>query len=164
MGRLPDTRAALPDRGRRSLPFLPPLPPRMLPVLSIPVFFLFSPATAAVTAPAQEPWVAPEEARAVENPIPPSEEALAAGRAAYEARCATCHGDTARGDGKATRFIRPAPADLATVEARDRMTDGEIFYKITEGRKPMPGMARTLSEEERWQVVHYLRTLQPPPD
>lgn len=129
------------------------------------LFSLLPPPTvAAAAAPAQEPWVAPEEARAVENPVPPGEEALAAGRAAYEARCATCHGDTARGDGKATRFIRPAPADLSTVEARDRMTDGEIFYKITEGRKPMPGMARTLTEEERWQVVHYLRTLQPPRD
>lgn len=137
--------------------------PILLPLFSLFPLVSLLPAGAGA-APAQEPWVAPEEARAVENPVPPSEEALAAGRAAYEARCATCHGDTARGDGKATRFIRPAPADLSTVEARDRMTDGEIFYKITEGRKPMPGMARTLSEEERWQVVHYLRTLQPPPD
>lgn len=111
---------------------------------------------------AQEAWVVPDEARAVENPIPLSDEALAAGETAYGARCASCHGDAGKGDGKATRFIRPAPADISTVEARDRMTDGEMFYKITEGKKPMPGMARTLTEEERWQVVHYLRTLQPP--
>ena len=111
---------------------------------------------------AQEAWVVPDEVRAVENPVPLSGDALAAGEKAYGARCASCHGDAGKGDGKATRFIRPAPADISTEEARDRMTDGEIFYKITEGKKPMPGMARTLSEEERWQVVHYLRTLQPP--
>lgn len=111
---------------------------------------------------AQEEWLVPDEARAVENPVLLSDAVLEAGKTAYQARCATCHGDAAKGDGKATRFIKPPPADISTEEARDRMTDGELFYKITEGRKPMPGMARTLSEEERWQVVHYLRTLQPP--
>ncbi len=110
----------------------------------------------------QEAWEVPAEARELPNPAPRTEAALAAGEAIYGARCASCHGDTGRGDGKATRFIKPAPADISTAEARDRMTDGEIFYKITEGRKPMPGMARTLDDEERWQVVHYLRTLQPP--
>ena len=111
---------------------------------------------------AQEVWEVPDEARAMENPVALTDEALAAGEQAYGARCASCHGDAGKGDGKATRFIKPAPADISTVEARDRMTDGEIFFKITEGKKPMPGMARTLSDEERWQVVHYLRTLQPP--
>lgn len=112
--------------------------------------------------PVQEVWEVPDEARALENPVPLTDEALAAGEQAYAARCASCHGDTGKGDGKATRFIKPAPADISTTEARDRMTDGEMFYKITEGKKPMPGMARTLNDEERWQVVHYLRTLQPP--
>ena len=127
----------------------------------MPMLFLFSLLSVSAASP-QEVWEVPEEARAVENPVPLSDEVLAAGGESYGARCASCHGDTGKGDGKATRFIRPAPADISTAEARDRMTDGEMFYKITEGKKPMPGMARTLSDEERWQVVHYLRTLQPP--
>ena len=116
----------------------------------------------ASSAPVQEVWEVPDGARVLENPVPLTDEALAAGEEAYGARCASCHGDTGKGDGKATRFIKPPPADISTTEARDRMTDGEMFYKITEGKKPMPGMARTLSDEERWQVVHFLRTLQPP--
>ena len=123
---------------------------------------LFAALLAFAFATGQEAWEVPAEARELPNPVPRTEAALAAGEAIYGARCASCHGDTGRGDGKATRFIKPAPADISTAEARDRMTDGEIFYKITEGRKPMPGMARTLDDEERWQVVHYLRTLQPP--
>ena len=127
----------------------------------MPTLFLLS-LLFASGSPVQEVWEVPEEARATKNPVPLTDEALAAGGEAYGARCASCHGDTGKGDGKATRFIRPAPADISTAEARDRMTDGEIFYKITEGKKPMPGMARTLSDEERWQVVHFLRTLQAP--
>lgn len=116
----------------------------------------------ASNAAAQEVWEVPEEARVTANPVAAGDSAVEAGRTLYAARCASCHGDEGKGDGKATRFIKPAPADISTAEARDRMTDGEIFYKITEGKKPMPGMKRTLSEEERWQVVHFLRTLQPP--
>ena len=136
----------------------------MKPSVTIPALFAALGITAAGAAGGslQEPWEVPEEAREVPNPVPAGEAALAAGKTAYDRRCASCHGDAGKGDGKATRFIRPAPADISTAEARDRMTDGEMFYKITEGKKPMPGMARTLSEEERWQVVHYLRTLQPP--
>ncbi len=128
----------------------------------MPVLFSAALLLLAAAAAAQEPWEAPEEARATVNPVPAGDAAVEAGRTLYAARCASCHGDEGKGDGRATRFIKPAPADISTVEARDRMTDGEMFYKITEGRKPMPGMKRTLSEEERWQVVHFLRTLQPP--
>ena len=127
----------------------------------MPVLFSAAVLLLAFAAAAQEAWEVPEEARAAENPVAAGDAAVEAGRALYGARCASCHGDEGKGDGRATRFIKPAPADISTAEARDRMTDGEIFYKITEGRKPMPGMKRTLSEEERWQVVHFLRTLQP---
>jgi len=116
-----------------------------------------------LAAPPQEgAWGVPEEARAVANPLAANEEMIAEGKMHFRARCESCHGEAGKGDGKATRFIRPAPADISTTEARDRMTDGEIFFKITEGKKPMPGMARTLTEDERWQVVLYLRTLQTP--
>ena len=39
------------------------------------------------------------------------------------------------------------------------MTDGELFYKLSEGRMPMPGFKAKLSEEQRWQVLNYVRTL-----
>ncbi|MFQ5791921.1 MAG: c-type cytochrome [Acidobacteriota bacterium] len=105
-------------------------------------------------------WDVPEEARAVENPVPLSPEVLEAGATLYEKNCVMCHGESAKGDGPATQFVKPAPPDISTAEARARMTDGEIFYKITVGKKPMPAMNKKLTEEERWKVIHYLRSLQ----
>jgi len=114
--------------------------------------------TAAV---AQEdtPWEVPDEAKAVENPVENTAEAIEAGGALYKKHCTMCHGETGKGDGPATKFIKPSPPDISTAEAQDSMTDGEIFYKITNGKRPMPPMQRKMSETERWQVVRFLRTL-----
>jgi mono/diheme cytochrome c family protein len=40
-----------------------------------------------------------------------------------------------------------------------KATDGELFWKITEGRPPMPSYEHQLSETQRWQLVNYLREL-----
>lgn len=106
------------------------------------------------------PWEVPPEASAVKNPIANSAEAVAAGEALYGKHCKMCHGDTGKGDGAATQFIKPAPPDMTTAAVRDSHTDGDIFYKITTGKRPMPAMQRKMSEEERWQVVLFVRTLQ----
>lgn len=105
-------------------------------------------------------WEVPPEASAVENPIANSAEATAAGEALYGKHCKMCHGDAGKGDGAATQFIKPAPADMTTAAVRDANTDGDIFYKITTGKRPMPAMQRKMSEEERWQVVLFVRKLQ----
>ncbi|MEC8952783.1 MAG: cytochrome c, partial [Acidobacteriota bacterium] len=49
--------------------------------------------------------------------------------------------------------------DITTAEAQDRMSDGEMFYKITVGKRPMREFESKLSEDELWNVVHFLRTL-----
>lgn len=105
-------------------------------------------------------WEVPADAKAVQNPIEKSPEAVAAGEALYAKHCKMCHGDLGKGDGPATQFIKPAPPDMSTAEVRDRLTDGAIFYKITTGKRPMPSMQRKMSEEERWQVVLFVRKLQ----
>jgi mono/diheme cytochrome c family protein len=38
------------------------------------------------------------------------------------------------------------------------LTDGEIYYQITEGRKPMPSFKKRLTEEQRWQLVLLVRS------
>jgi mono/diheme cytochrome c family protein len=43
------------------------------------------------------------------------------------------------------------------------MTDGEIFWKMGEGKLPMPAFKKRLTDEQRWQLVNYLRTFAPKP-
>jgi mono/diheme cytochrome c family protein len=106
------------------------------------------------------PWEVPAEAKAVPNLVEASSEALAAGAELYKKHCLMCHGEMGKGDGPATKFMKPAPPDLTVAGGKARMTDGEIFYKVSTGKRPMPPMNRKLSEIERWQVVHHVRTLQ----
>ena len=123
--------------------------------------FLLSMSVSATVAPAPpQEWVVPEEERAKENPIDASAEAIAEGEGHYKKQCLMCHGESLKGDGPAVAMFQAKPPDLSTKEARERLTDGEIFFKITEGRNPMPSMRTRLSEEERWKLIHFVRTLQ----
>ena len=38
-----------------------------------------------------------------------------------------------------------------------------MFWKITEGKKPMPSFEKLTTEDERWHVVNYVRTFGPRP-
>ncbi len=105
-------------------------------------------------------WEVPEEARAEENPIEGTAEVVEEGAVHYQKRCQMCHGAEGLGDGRMASRIKPAPKDISTPEVRDRMTDGEIFYKISVGKRPMPAMEDTLTEDEIWSVVHFVRSLQ----
>ena len=103
-------------------------------------------------------WPVPDAAKKRANPVPQGEAVLRAARPIFAEKCATCHGDTGKGDGPESIMYSVKPADLTDAKMMAEMTDGEIFYKITEGRQPMPSFKRQLTEVERWQLVHFLRT------
>ncbi len=128
----------------------------ILPVLVATVGF----ALAAGVIAQESTWEVPEEALAEENPIEGTPEVLEEGAAIYEKRCQLCHGAEGKGDGPMAARIREKPRDLTPSEVRDRLTDGEIFYKISVGKPPMPSMEGTLTEDEIWTLVHYVRSLQ----
>lgn len=102
-------------------------------------------------------WKAPAEAAAIKNPVAGDEKAAARGASVYKAECAACHGPAGKGDGEASATLRRRPPDLTT-QAVGSQSDGELFWKITYGRRPMPRFGR-LPEKDRWSVVTYLRTL-----
>jgi mono/diheme cytochrome c family protein len=104
-------------------------------------------------------WVVPEDAKAVKNPLAATPDVLAAGAALYVDKCANCHGDKGKGDGPEAEMYDTPPSDLTRPGRFDNTTDGEIFWKITKGRRPMPGFAKQLSDDQRWQLVHYVRKI-----
>ena len=118
---------------------------------------------------ADQEWVAPPEERARTNPVPASPEALQKGRFLYRKNCQRCHGDKGKGDGASGRYGIKPPEDLTSVAKQAKLTDGEIFWKVTTGLKDgadviMPAYAREIpSAEDRWKVVMFVRTLSTPP-
>jgi mono/diheme cytochrome c family protein len=106
----------------------------------------------------QQPWEAPSRAAKKKNPVAPDDASLAAGKAVYVKECLQCHGDKGKGDGPASKDLNPKPHNLCD-DVVGKQTDGALFWKLTEGRKPMPSYDKTLSETERWQVINYVRGL-----
>jgi hypothetical protein len=102
---------------------------------------------------AQE-WMVPEEKKGKLSPFHFNEEARKTGERLYVLNCKSCHGIP----GKAN-FINlvPPPGDPAT-EKIQHNSDGEIFYKVTTGRGPMPSFKNALSSTDIWNVISYLRT------
>lgn len=101
----------------------------------------------------------PARYRGLANPIPPTASNLTAGRRLYVLNCAFCHGFNGRGDGVPAAGLRPAPADLVGEAAG--ASDASLFYRVSEGerRTAMPAWQDTLSEQQRWLILLYVRHL-----
>ncbi len=95
---------------------------------------------------------------AKKNPIAPTEASIVAGQKIYFKHCATCHGSNGNGDGPGVVDLGIQPSRLCDPRLRAE-PDGALFWKITAGRKPMPGYGRRLSETDRWNLINYIRTL-----
>jgi mono/diheme cytochrome c family protein len=110
----------------------------------------------------QREWRVPDEAKALRNPLQLTASAQADGKMLYEHKCAKCHGGEGKGDGPEAGMYSVRPADFTDRARMGSATDGELFYKITEGRRPMPSYRNSLTTEERWKLVIYIRSLAGP--
>jgi mono/diheme cytochrome c family protein len=107
-------------------------------------------------------WSIPDDAKQRKNPLQFSPAALQAARELYLDNCAQCHGEHGKGDGPEATMHDPLPADLSNRKFNEGLTDGEIFYQISEGKKPMPAFKRRFTEEQRWQLVFLVRSFAAP--
>ncbi|HEY4978491.1 MAG TPA: cytochrome c [Candidatus Acidoferrum sp.] len=103
-------------------------------------------------------WDAPPEMKQKKNPVAPSDAVLREAKSIYADKCANCHGDTGKGDGSDAMMYDPGPADLTDAKRINKFTDGELFYKLTTGKKPMPSFEKRLTEEQRWEMVILVRS------
>jgi mono/diheme cytochrome c family protein len=94
---------------------------------------------------------------------PHAGDALAAqrGRELFLENCSPCHGDTGDGHGPAAVGLSPPPANLSSPDLVPQRSDAYLFYRMTQGKRgsAMPSFGHSLSEEERWAIVTYLRGL-----
>jgi mono/diheme cytochrome c family protein len=121
----------------------------------------------------------PSESIAPHEPSPPPVEAavdidlddeaepevVVDGRYLYTRNCAGCHNDN--GDGLGPTIVQLGKRARSFAEGHFAFgnTRESIFRTIgsgVPGSSPMPGFAGILSDEERWMVVDYVRTLMPP--
>jgi mono/diheme cytochrome c family protein len=109
-----------------------------------------------------KPWMVPQEYKSLKNPLSPSESNLQAARQIYMDECAQCHGERGQGDGPEARSHYPLPADLTDPKRMAPVADGEIFYQISEGRRPMPSFKNRLTADQRWQLVLLVRSFSQP--
>jgi putative copper resistance protein D len=92
--------------------------------------------------------------------VPYQASAITAGAALYRASCVACHGPRGAGDGPAGRHLPRAPADLRAPHTAQH-TAGDLFWWISHGiaGSGMPGFETQLDEEQRWELINYLRAL-----
>jgi mono/diheme cytochrome c family protein len=108
------------------------------------------------------PWNVPESAKQMKNPVAPSDAVLAEIRPIYLDKCAVCHGDSGKGDGHDASLYDPRPSNFTDAQHINAVSDGELFYKISQGRKPMPSFRKRLSEQQRWHLVLMIRSFATP--
>ena len=103
---------------------------------------------------AQGEWKAPADAKAMKNPV----KGVGNAKKTIETNCVTCHGASGKGDGVAAAALPPPkPADWTSARVQAE-SDGELFWKISNGRGAMPPW-KHLPEKDRWEIINYLRTL-----
>ncbi len=125
-------------------------------ILSVTVVaFLFSFSSAFAQS---KPWPVPKDALLIKNPYAIDEGAVKSGKLLYVKYCVTCHGEKGKGNGIAAAALNPKPADH-TSAALQAEPDGSLFYKVTNGRTPMPQFKTTLTDAQRWTLISYIRTL-----
>lgn len=103
---------------------------------------------------AQGEWKAPADAKAMKNPV----KGVGNAKKTIETNCVTCHGASGKGDGVAAAALPPPkPADWTSARVQAE-SDGELFWKISNGRGAMPPW-KHLPEKDRWEIINYIRTL-----
>ncbi len=101
-----------------------------------------------------------EEGKALINPFPQQSQAhLATGAKMYDIYCTPCHGD-GQTLGKVSEAGYPGIAILAGPSGRlQKLTDGDLYLTIRNGRGLMPAYDWAMNETELWSLVLHLRTL-----
>jgi hypothetical protein len=101
-------------------------------------------------------WTVPPDKKGKLSTFKFSEASRKTGEQLYNINCKSCHGTPGMGNFQAN--LKPPPPDPAT-EMFQSNTDGELFFKVSSGRGPMPSFKNSLSSSDLWNIISWLRTL-----
>ncbi|MBI4320372.1 MAG: cytochrome c [Chloroflexi bacterium] len=100
--------------------------------------------------------------RQLENPVPRTPDNVQRAAELYQINCRACHGVAGRGNGLMAGYFAQAglsaPSDFANTIASGR-TDSQIYFVVENGLSGMPPWRNLLSAEERWLLVHFVRSV-----
>jgi len=95
------------------------------------------------------------------NPVPADEVSVERGRILYSVNCAMCHGSNGEGNGVVGGALINPPANL-TGDVTQTKSDGTLFLTLSNGIEgKMPALNENLSVRDRWDLVNFIRTLEP---
>ena len=130
----------------------------MKSILTFGIVAAFTIGLVAFTAP-QSDWEVPAKYKNMENEYA-GEDEDGIGEDLYKQHCRSCHGKEGFGDGSKAKELETAIRDFTSEEVQAQ-TDGELYYKSIIGRDEMPNFEKKIrSEEDRWMVINYLRSLE----
>jgi cytochrome c5 len=99
-------------------------------------------------------WIVPDDKKGRLSTFPFDDNTRTSGQKLYTLNCMSCHGTP----GKSNYLnLVPPPGDPAT-EKIQRNNDGEIFYKVTNGKGQMPSFKTALTSDEIWNIISYIRS------
>ncbi|MEO1018360.1 MAG: cytochrome c [Pseudomonadota bacterium] len=108
----------------------------------------------------------PTEYQGARSPFDAKPETIADGAGLYAENCATCHGARGFGDGDAGRGLSPSPAMLGHMVQMPLAVSEYLFWTIADGGgafgTDMPAFKTTLSDEDIWKIIAYMRAGFPP--
>jgi mono/diheme cytochrome c family protein len=108
----------------------------------------------------------PSEYRGQVNPLALTPDVIRAGAELYGQQCAACHGPQGMGDGEAGKDLNPSPALLAYMVQMPMSVDKYLLWTISDGGQQfgtaMPAFKGSLSTEDIWKIVAFMRAGFPP--
>ena len=98
----------------------------------------------------------------MKNPITDKAASASRGGKLFVNNCAKCHGLSGNGYGTVALSFTTWPRQLWVWNNTGEETDGYLFWFITNGRSDMPPFGLILSENNRWDLINYIKTIKNP--
>lgn len=105
-------------------------------------------------------WTIPEGGKEEKSPLKATPDVISKGKTLFTANCQKCHGPLGKGDGPESKDA----ADLTDEFRIELNPEGVLYYKILNGHPPdMPAFKSTLSKDQIWTLVEYVKSLRTKP-